>query len=113
MAHAVMKDYNHLDDFWVVLDTDRGMLRIRSSYLFANSSLTPGKDPEGNDCTILNLKWRLIKAPKPLKIYSGFITYRTHIMEYLDGLNNYYMKAGDSMNIAYTCNILDDGKSTS
>jgi hypothetical protein len=113
MAHAVLKDTQKLEDFYAVFDTDRGMLQVRSSYLFANTSLMPGKDPEGNDCTVLGIKWRMIKAPKPLKIYSGFIVYRTHIVEDLDGLHNYYMKAGDSMNVAYTCNIIDDGKSVS
>lgn len=108
MAVAVLKDSRKLDGFAVVFDTDKGLYEVCAELHFADTSLSPGKDPEGNECTVLNIKWRTITAPVKLRVRNGFITYNNHIMEYLDGLNYYDMKAGDSVNIAYTCNINDD-----
>jgi hypothetical protein len=113
MSTAVLKDPRKLGCFAVAFDTDKGLYEICATDFFANATLAPGKDPEGRDCTVLNIKWKTITALSKLKIYSGFIIYNNHIMEYLDGLNDFNMGASDSMNVTYTCNIPNDAEGAS
>jgi hypothetical protein len=110
MAADVLKDFSQVDCIAVVLDTSQGLVKLPAWPRYVDRSLSPAKDPEGKECYKLEIKWNPIKAHRPLWIRSGFIIYRQHIMDYLEGLNDIYMQGGDAINTEYTMTIYNDAK---